>query len=237
MAKNKINHGRTVSYKPSGIMIDLADIKRHQISTDDITVCLGNTYRFCGAIRWSVAAHSALCHNVVKVLNFMPLDARQNYLEGLGLMPCKFIDEMAIHMLLHDCHEAYIGDIISPVANLGIQDFLTDLKARIDKVIYKAFFLPPPCSEMKKYIRIVDKWALQFERNCILKRTGLDPEMVKEFEHKNTVISNDFTNVLTNKPDMPNFDIDLEADNHIYADRFDELIMAQMALGIMRRKK
>jgi hypothetical protein len=84
----------------SGQRVDLYRPKPEQIRIEDIAHHLARTNRWCGAADMpiNVAAHSA---SVALVL------------DSWGMPP-----HMVLMGLLHDAHEAYMGDIPTPVKNL-----------------------------------------------------------------------------------------------------------------------
>jgi hypothetical protein len=85
----------------------------------------------------------------------------------------------AAAFLIHDAHEAYIGDIATPVA-MALQEYaggfehgpwvvrsaLALLKARLDAAIYQAAGLPWPLpSEIKEAVKAMDARMLATERH------------------------------------------------------------------------
>jgi uncharacterized protein len=86
---------------PSGRMVDLMAPSAAEIDFSvDIPVALSRIARFDGAIGHGPACWSVLDHAV----------------EGAKLLRPTAGDEAAAAFLLHDLHEAYVGDIATPVA-------------------------------------------------------------------------------------------------------------------------
>jgi 5'-deoxynucleotidase YfbR-like HD superfamily hydrolase len=135
----------------SGLVFDLANPQPEQIMLVDIAHHLSRIARFNGATKgqfgWSVAQHSLLAEQL------LPNDADAT---------------MRMHVLLHDAHEAYIGDLIRPlikiIANIVKRDVVFGLKVSIDWVIYQAFSLKPPTEEQSEIIKDIDAFALDLER-------------------------------------------------------------------------
>lgn len=120
----------------SGLAVHLLSPRPEQITLADIAISLSRIPRFNGHTAgrvWSVAEHCLLVADLVSVT--VP-DAPPTLLLGA---------------LLHDAHEAYCGDRISPVkaaiATLRAaqqqlsQDPFTDITIRLDKAIHAAFAL------------------------------------------------------------------------------------------------
>lgn len=158
----------TLSYKPSGKTVDLANFKADDVDICDIITCLQNINRFGGAVRWSVAAHTMICVDLVQ-------GTKENSLFS-ELRPVDeklFRKYLTIYMLLHDAHEAYIGDIISPMAVLLGKDNVKAIKARFDLAIYKHFGVPLPNKFEQSIIDFVDSKALQLELHCLRNRQNI----------------------------------------------------------------
>lgn len=73
------------------------------------------------------------------------------------------------YALLHDAHEAYIGDITTPVAlALKAKDHLDALKLALDGLIWQAFGLEPPDHDVRRQVREADRLALWIERKTLM---------------------------------------------------------------------
>lgn len=100
-----------------GHFIDFKNPDPESIHIEDIAHALSNMCRFTGHVRsfYSVAEHSYWCSYMVP-------------------------DEHALDALLHDAHEAYVGDVASPM-----KAYLPDyglIEARVQQVVRKRFGLP-----------------------------------------------------------------------------------------------
>lgn len=136
----------------SGAMIALANPRPDQIALGDIAHALARIPRFNGhTLRpWSVADHSLL------VLDLMPADTTPLIL---------------LAALLHDAHEAYLGDITSPVAAAirGTRDAcpIDGLKTLFDVAIAAALAFPADLFRHPE-IRKADHLALSIERELLM---------------------------------------------------------------------
>lgn len=115
----------TYTYTASGLEFNTQTPNIKDINIKDIGISLGNLCRYGGhTFRfYSVAEHSCLLFDF----------ATKN-----------FSKEIAVHALLHDTAEAYIGDIITPLKNkIFIKDIndklipIKDLEEQILKLIFK----------------------------------------------------------------------------------------------------
>lgn len=155
----------------SGKIVDLVDPDPQTIDFKDIVIHLSNANRFAGAsyINISVAQHSLIV---------------------AGIVP----REVKPWALLHDAHEAYMGDIIAPVPRaLGeiaarrarrqghenvslirkiIPAYIDELKHGLDKAIYQAAGLPLPDDRQREIIRQADLIALRTECRDFLTKCG-----------------------------------------------------------------
>jgi len=112
----------------TGVAFDLANPRPEDVNATDISVALSRIVRYNGhtAEPYTVAQHSVLV-------------SRQLAAEGHG-------HQTQLAGLLHDAHEAYIGDIVSPVLKVLGGDVATAvsiLTERIDGVIAEAANIGP----------------------------------------------------------------------------------------------
>ncbi len=115
-----------IPYRTRTKWVDLDNLLVNDISIEDIACSLAGQSRFNGITRplYTVAQHSVLCSLV----------APPGY---------------KLAALLHDAHEAYIGDIAGPVQNWIAEhnhsywDIVEDMKDTIDNEIEDVFGLRP----------------------------------------------------------------------------------------------
>lgn len=152
----------------SGMDVDLLDPKPEQISLGDIARSLSRIPRFVGHTvgdtPWSVAQHSLLVES---------------------LMPDESVPDERLAALLHDAHEAYVGDLPSPVKAAMDRLFLSEAKPsdlyvgaapttyfktitnRLDDAIHAAFGLKPSPATLDR-IKAADLLALRIEADALM---------------------------------------------------------------------
>ena len=133
----------------SGRAFDLANPRPEDVDFHDIAHALSQMCRFAGHTKtfYSVAEHC------VRVAQIMP--------------------QYGVYGLLHDAHEAYVGDITTPVAlslaSPAFGDRVAALKGNVDRVIYKAAGLVPlkdhPANALVGW---ADKTLMMTERRDLL---------------------------------------------------------------------
>lgn len=128
----------------SGQHFDLIDPQPETIRIEDIAHALSQINRFTGHTKrpYSVAQHS---------------------LQASYIVPEKF----SLEALLHDAHEAYTGDVSSPLKSL-----LPDYRAfedRIEAAVRRRFGLP---AAMSPEVKRADLIMLATERRDVLKDDG-----------------------------------------------------------------
>lgn len=146
----------------SGVKIDLGNytIEPNLILVEDIAHSLSLQCRFNGHTNefYSVAEHS------VYVAELADMYMQR---QGNGIADPKIL----LTALLHDAHEAYLGDVISPVkAVLGTSYSL--LEDRINRVIEDRFgieFLDP---ETRRIVAGCDLAMLKRERQVLYRASG-----------------------------------------------------------------
>ena len=113
----------------------------------DIVVLLGRYKRFGnnGDNEFSVLHHSVLVAIIWMVAGFPP-------------------DKM-IYALGHDFHEAYTGDIPSPIKNatIEVKKAISDLEHTLDNKIWNFLGISPPDSATKRMVKICDRASLIIE--------------------------------------------------------------------------
>lgn len=141
-----------------GDAFDLLEPQAAQVNFSEIAHALSCIPRFGGHVpggHYSVAQHC--------VVGAEYLDDREG-------------PEVALAFLLHDAHEAYMGDIMSPVvaalgaADVAIPQIINNMKARIDHAIYQAaygkrVFLD---ENLRKIVHETDLRMLATERKYLL---------------------------------------------------------------------
>lgn len=112
----------------SGRRVSLVEPDPESISIEDIAHHLSKLCRFAGASRtfYSVAEHAV---RVSKAFDVAP--------------DCVLSKPRKIWGLLHDAHEAYLGDIIRPVKQLpGVREAIEGAAKALDDAIWQRLVLP-----------------------------------------------------------------------------------------------
>ena len=134
-----------------GRAFDLTNPRVAQVDFAEIAFALAHLNRFTGhAGPYSVAQHCV---------------EGCEYLLGLGERAA------AWHFLLHDAHEAYLGDMATPlIAALGeaTRDALDALRRRVDFAIFTAARVPPPAAAILNRVRAIYLAMLRTERDQLL---------------------------------------------------------------------
>jgi len=154
------NH-RNTSLIPTftGRLVDVLDLRPETIDIRDIAHALSQFCRFTGHSRfhYSVGQHSLLVSRIV---------------------PARF----ALHGLLHDASEAYLGDISRPLKHSDVMERYRELEFRTQQVINEKFGLPLHEPDEVKHADLV---ALSTEFRDVVNRQeedlGLPPP------HKDTI--------------------------------------------------
>lgn len=104
--------------------IDLLDLDPLDINIKYIARCLSNTTRFNGGFlrSMSVAEHS------VRVAQY-----------AQTLTTTKHKETQALHALLHDAAEAYVGDLINPIKSHPAMEFYRNLEIEIQRKINEKY--------------------------------------------------------------------------------------------------
>lgn len=150
---------RTTIHTFMGRSIDLSYVRVEDIDLKDITWSLGGQTRFNGHTidqAWTVLHHSMLTAELAYYFG-----GREYYESAL----------------LHDAHEAYVGDIATPVKNL-LGEECGVLTRELDGAIIARFGLPNGAFE-EPAIKKADNMALVVEAYALLDTKGV-PDIVPE---------------------------------------------------------
>ena len=160
----------TACVTPFGI-IDLSNPKESDINVAFIAQVLSRIPRFNG-LTGNYGAYSVAQHCVI----------------GAKAIYCATEDwKLAFRFLLHDAHEAFLGDITRPVQKCFGSDFCRQLdskKNKWDEVIYRKFGLTPPApSDKEDPIHVMDDLMLAYEFQKFF------PQHLKQWPDNEIIIS------------------------------------------------
>lgn len=172
----------------SGQIIDLMEPNPENIKLDDVAWALSRISRFCGhtitAVPYNVAQHSC---SVLRLLVKFKKDPKpfvgsfsDNEIawlsENLLITDSKKVKCKA---LLHDAHEAFTGDIPSPVKNLpDMKQTLKVLESTLDNAIWESLGLcsddsdPYVFENEAKIVKAFDKMAQAIESYQFIQSRG-----------------------------------------------------------------
>lgn len=137
----------------SGREFSLAYAQPRDVVLSDIAAPLAQINRFTGHCRrpYSVAEHSLLVADIAE---------RLLHLGTNGLMAA----------LMHDAHEAYVGDVSSPVKGM-LDSTWHQMEHRIELVVRSAFGLHNAAREHRDAIKQADLIALATERAQLMPKS------------------------------------------------------------------
>lgn len=147
-----------VEMHPSGLLVDLVDPKPEHISIEDIAWSLSRTARFNGSTGgefvYSVAQHSVWVSMAIQ--QFWGRDA-----------------SFALKALLHDAHEAYTGDIVTPMKRMeSLHPAIAEIEERLQRTIHVALDVPWPDENEGRLIKQTDTLASIVEAHHLVPSRG-----------------------------------------------------------------
>lgn len=143
----------------SGRCVNLVEPRAESICIIDIAWSLSRQARFNGHTLgdhpYSVAQHSVYVADKV-------LDATKDR-------------RAALHALLHDAHEAYMGDIVTPLKRVPrVMHVVEDIERALQHVIREAHGMNPPSKQVQQIIHLYDLQALAVEAYNLMPSQGAD---------------------------------------------------------------
>jgi len=131
-----------------GLYFDPHEPDANSIVIEDIAKMLSHQCRFAGATKqhYSIAQHLVLCSNYAD-------------------------DDFKFEALLHDAHEAYTQDLVSPTKE-RLPDY-KEMEDGVEYVIRELFELP---SEMTEHVRLIDMRMLVTEKRDLLNKMSDENE-------------------------------------------------------------
>lgn len=143
----------------TGRLIDLSRPDPADVCIEDIAWHLSRIPRFGGATNkenvYTVAQHSVLVLNRVKQTSAGADNA------------------LLLTALLHDAHEAYIGDIIAPMSNLlDLRAPIERLKQRMQKAVHVGLLGKDFEPHEGTLIKQADEWAAYYEAYHLMHSKG-----------------------------------------------------------------
>lgn len=130
------------------------------VSLEDIAASLSKQCRYLGHCQgfYSVAEHSVLVSSWLETfwLDYagpLALEAAE-----FGVLPASAWARMGLLGLLHDAHEAYVGDTVRPwkAADAQLRAFLSDRCRSLDDAIYAALGVRPPTLPESRLVKLAD---------------------------------------------------------------------------------
>ena len=146
----------TVVETITGKQLNLLAPHAEQICLEDIIYSLSRLARYnghtAGDFAYSVAQHSVWCAQAA--MRFFGADY-----------------DTALKVLLHDAHEAYTGDLVTPLKACDYVQ-VDDVQNHLQALIYAEVDILPPSKEEHDLIKVIDEYALAIEACCLKKSKG-----------------------------------------------------------------
>jgi len=136
------------------------DPRAAEVHLSDIAYALANTNRWNGhtdppiSVAWHSIHVAALARSLA---------------EHDGVDP----DEACLYGLLHDAHEAYVGDMVRPILEYMGSEF-DAMRTAVQAVIFEALEVPPPSPVIDALVHAADDYALRLEAESLFP-AGCDP--------------------------------------------------------------
>ena len=138
----------------SGRFFDYLNQSQFDMDPPSIAHALGNICRYTGHSRffYSVAAHSLLCEEIA-------------HMRELSL-------RVRLLCLVHDAHEAYVGDVNTPL-KLAMNGAFFAIESNAEAVAHSVLSVPLPSLADRHTVKCVDLIALATEAYCLMPSRGI----------------------------------------------------------------
>lgn len=156
----------------SGMLVNVTKPSVDTIALVDIAWALSRMPRFAGhsitEIPYNVAQHSVYVASLVEQLVSKDLSLAVGFPEierAVANILARGEEKAAIkYGLFHDGHEAYTGDIPSPIKRIPeLRETLKIIETRLDHAIWSKFEMEEPSDEQKLVVKFCDKLAQAIE--------------------------------------------------------------------------
>jgi 5'-deoxynucleotidase YfbR-like HD superfamily hydrolase len=163
----------------SGLRINPTNPDSASIDIQDIGWALSRIPRFAGhtitRLPYNVAQHSVYVAELVEAIVNGTIDT--DLFHDSSSLPAILVDDGTIYLkaLLHDAHEAYTGDIPSPIKRIPeLRETLKLIEGRLDHAIFTQFQLDETTEDEKRLIKYADRLAQAVESYQFMPSRGLD---------------------------------------------------------------
>lgn len=153
----------SVETAPGGNFMDLLNPMASKVSLRDIAASLSRIVRFTGYCTdqpETVAEHLLLTDWIGRYLHLHVSD-----------QPTTSV-RMRLHWLLHDAHEAYTGDIVTPMKRAIGGDRIAEIQDALDRAIYASLHLALPNAAERAEVHAADQVALRAAAADLLPSRG-----------------------------------------------------------------
>lgn len=132
-----------IEVKPSGAFVDPFDLDPDLVFIEDVASSLARIARFTGYSDSYGAEHALIVESILCANDASAL--------------------VRLHGLLHDAHEAYLGDVPRPLKYRPQFAFYREACDRAQVVIYRALDLPLPTEDAAAAVKRADELSLLVE--------------------------------------------------------------------------
>lgn len=171
----------------SGKLVNVTNPNPDDISINDIAWAISRLPRFAGhsitETAYNVAQHSVYVAELLEEIltkslhDELPYDVRY---AAVNIVAIGNIKEVLLKALLHDAHEAYTGDIPSPVKRIPeLRETIKLIEMKLDHAIRTKVDLPELTDSERLIIKYCDRLAQAIEGYQFMPSRGLNWDLPK----------------------------------------------------------